>query len=152
MPTSVPHTFLMTKVLVQQDDTKGSEHPVHWSPMGREGGVLHELTKTREMFLAWVYRGLLAVLVGLAGVTLAIVAHDAADMQAKLEALPIAIGVVSNAQKETDAGVKVLTQMIKDRTALRDVQLEGFKAKQDADERQLAEHEKRIQGLERGGR
>ena len=151
MPTSLPPTSLQTKVLIQQADTKGGGSRVHWSPMGREDGVIYEITKTKEMFLAWIYRGLVALILAIGGIAVSLGAYDLTDMRNKIEAVPAIIKIVNDAQHETDADVKVLTQMIKDRTALRDVQFDQFKAKQEAHDRELADHEHRIQGLERNG-
>jgi hypothetical protein len=119
--------------------------------MGREGGVLQELTKTREMFLAWIYRGLVTIILAITGLAVTLGAYNLTDMKNKIEAVPGAMKIINDAQHETDADVRVLSQLIKDRTALRDVQFDQFKAKQEAHDRELADHEHRIQGLERNG-
>src|SRR5215469_16874454 len=86
---------------------------IKWGlPMGREGGVLYEFTKTKEMLLAWIYRGLVAALMAAVGVAISIGAYDLAEMRSDLKAVPLAIQIVSNAQKDTDSTVKVLVQMI----------------------------------------
>lgn len=98
--------------------------PWYWEPMGREGSVLRELTKTKEMALAWLFRGLLASVVVLGTGLIGLSTYFVYDLRDRSEKAWIAGGErmnrIEGKQSEIVGSMGIMKQIIVDKGELRD--------------------------------
>lgn len=98
--------------------------PWYWEPMGREGSVLRELTKTKEMALAWLFRGLLASVVVLGTGLIGLSTYFVYDLRDRSEKAWIAGGErmnrIEGKQNEIVGSMGIMKQIIVDKGELRD--------------------------------